>query len=330
MSSKQRLFALWLGLAALQLSGTASAAATDISSTPLVVATPNAVQPNLMFVLDDSGSMGFDFMPDHVNGDSTPDPQLCRSAGATSTNSGSFSNTCCQGGDSSNACWRGAAPFGSLRGHPPFLSASFNSMAYNPAIRYTPPLNADGTSRASMTLNNTSGWTVVANDAFGIQNTGNINLLTSYPDTEWCTDISYTDCLRNDNYILPGIVNNKSYTTFHATTASGNGNKATGAPDRPGTSAQAWGPHYYNINPAEYCDNINLRNCQTTETATFKSPRPCAGATPTPTPARPHRPQAPARRCAATTTPRHATPPNSSRPGQSGFLPPRRPAPRPC
>lgn len=274
MSSKQRLFALWLGLAALQLSGTASAAATDISSTPLVVATPNAVQPNLMFVLDDSGSMGFDFMPDHVNGDSTPDPQLCRSAGATSTNSGSFGNTCCQGGDSSNACWRGAPPFGNLRGHPPFLSASFNSMAYNPAIRYTPPLSSTGVSWSSMTSANTSGWTVVANDAFGIQNTSNINLLTSYPDTEWCTDISYTDCLRNDNYILPGIVNNKSYTTFHATTASGNGNKATGAPDRPGTSAQAWGPHYYNINPAEYCDNINLRNCQTTETATFKYPAP--------------------------------------------------------
>lgn len=274
MNSKQRLLALCLGMAALQLSSAAQAGVTDISSTPLVVASPNAVQPNLMFVLDDSGSMGFDFMPDHVNGDGSSNPQLCRSSGALPANSGEFTNTCCHNGDSGEACWRDAPPFGSRRGHPPFLSASFNSMAYNPAIRYTPPMGANGVSWASMTSANTSGWTSVANDGFGIQNSYNINLLTQFPDTEWCTDTSYSDCLRNGNYVLPGTVNNKSYTVFNATTASGNGYKATGAPDNAGTTAQTWGPHYYLINAAEYCDNINLRNCQSTASAVFKYPAP--------------------------------------------------------
>jgi len=268
MNTKTRSFGL-LGLlaslAAMALAPPAWAAATDIANTPLVVASPNAVQPNLIFVLDDSGSMDFDFMPDHVAG------AQCRSAGATATATGSFGNACCQGGNTSNACWRGNAPFGSLRGHPPFLSASFNNLAYNPAISYTPPVSAAGVSWNSQTSGNTSGWTNVRNDAYGIQNTGSINLLTQFPDSEYCVDDgSFSDCLRNDNYVLPGTVNGKAYTRFHETTASGSGSKASGAPDNPSTAAQSWGPHYYNIIASEYCDGPNLRNCQSTQTSVYR------------------------------------------------------------
>jgi type IV pilus assembly protein PilY1 len=42
----------------------AAAQTTDISTSPLVTAAPNAVKPNIMFILDDSGSMGRDYMPD--------------------------------------------------------------------------------------------------------------------------------------------------------------------------------------------------------------------------------------------------------------------------
>jgi type IV pilus assembly protein PilY1 len=55
--------------AALALGGVsfnAAAQSTDVASTPLITAAPNAVKPNIMFILDDSGSMGSDYMPDEA------------------------------------------------------------------------------------------------------------------------------------------------------------------------------------------------------------------------------------------------------------------------
>ena len=275
MNTHARQSSYWLGLVLLASSSELIAATTDISQTPLVVASPNAVKPNLLFVLDDSGSMGFDFMPDHINGTGSPDPRLCRSSGANEVDSGSFDSSCCRNGNSSQACWTGSAPsYNNRRAHPPFLSSSFNGMAYNPSTRYLPPVNSSGVSWSSMTSANTGGWTSVANDAYGIQSTSSVNLLTEFPDMEWCTDSSYSDCLRNDNYILPGRVNNKDYTTYLQTSASGSGLKVSGAPDNPSTTAQAWGPHYYKINAAEFCDEVNLRNCQSTANAVYKHPAP--------------------------------------------------------
>ncbi|MCV2359495.1 hypothetical protein LNV08_10960 [Paucibacter sp. TC2R-5] len=249
--------------------GLPSARATDISSSPLLVASPTSVKANLLFILDDSGSMDFDFMPDHTAGG------LCRSKGAGintgATYTGDFGNSCCQGGNTSTTCWSGTAPFGSRRGHPPFLTSSFNGMAYNPATVYLPPVDATGTVLASQT-----SWTSVRNDAYLVQNSSSINLLTQYPDTEWCVDDgTFSDCLRNGNYVLPGRVDGKLYTKFNATTASGTGKLATGAPDAATVvTNQSWGPHYYRILPSEYCDSDNLRNCQSGAGGAFTIPAP--------------------------------------------------------
>jgi type IV pilus assembly protein PilY1 len=43
------------------------AAQTDIAPAPLIVSSPQSVLPNLMFVLDDSGSMGWNYMPDEAD-----------------------------------------------------------------------------------------------------------------------------------------------------------------------------------------------------------------------------------------------------------------------
>jgi type IV pilus assembly protein PilY1 len=240
----------------------ASAAVTDIATAPLETSSNTSVLPNLMFVLDDSGSMNWDFLPDWAN------DNLCRMV------DGTFAGACCRDNSSTNgsssgssSCWQGSAPFGTWRGHPPFMASDFNTVYYNPAITYTPPLNADGTSKPSQTT-----YTSVKNDYYGIQTTSSINLTTQYPDTEWCTSTAYTDCLRNGNYILPGTVNSKNYTTFHATTGSGSGTMVSGTLASPTTSTRSWGPHYYSILPGEYCDNVNLRNCQTTQNATFSYP----------------------------------------------------------
>ena len=254
----------WALLAAMALPFAAHA--TDVYQQPLIVAAPDTVKANILFVLDDSGSMSFDFLPDHINGTSTGggDLALCRSGGATTTNSGTFTYPCCINGNESNACWQGVAPFGLLRGQPPFLAAGFNGLAYDPTIKYTPPAKANGTSWDSQTLANTNTWKSVKNDAYGVQNTSSIDLTSQFPDTEWCTDTSYSDCLRNDNYVLPGTVGGKTYTTYHPTTASGTGSVATGAPYSPTTATRTFGPHYYTITAGEYCNSSTLRDCQGT------------------------------------------------------------------
>lgn len=55
---------LGLLLAVPFLIAPAAAATTDLASTPMVTSNSASVLPNLMFVLDDSGSMDWDYMPD--------------------------------------------------------------------------------------------------------------------------------------------------------------------------------------------------------------------------------------------------------------------------
>ncbi|RZU00525.1 pilus assembly protein [Rivibacter subsaxonicus] len=263
----------WLLPMLLLAAAGAHAASTDIAAAPLVTSSPSTVLPNLMFVLDDSGSMDWDYMPDYVN------EGFCRASGAVSgTTNGNFNRACCQNASNnnsgSNSCWRGAAPFGEWRGHAPFLSSSFNGLYYNPAVTYRPPLKADLSSWPAQNSANTVAWTLVKNDAYNIQNTNSINLLTQFPDTEWCTSSAYTDCLRNGNYVLPGTVNGKAYTTFRAVTATGSGNIAIGQPDAATTEARSFGPHYYLINTAEWCNSPKLRDCQATSGGSYTYPAP--------------------------------------------------------
>ncbi len=212
------------------------AATLNLATVPLATATTTNVLPNLMFTLDDSGSMDSNYLPDWVN------DSICKST------SGNYNSACAN--------------------QPPYRSSDFNAIYYNPEIRYIPAMNADGTSKASQTT-----WTSVKNDAYNIQSTGSTNLVTSYADVEWCTSGAYTDCLRNNNYILPGTVNGKSYTTSRpSVTSTGSGTVATGSPFAPTTAARSWGPHYYTIAPGEYCDSPKLINCQTTQTVTFNYP----------------------------------------------------------
>lgn len=240
---------------AATLAGASHAANTDIANVPLVTSAPNAVLPNLMFILDDSGSMDWDFVPDLV------DDSRCRSTGATGTNSGNWGRAC--------------------QNEPPYRSSAYNGVYYNPAVTYLPPLYANGTSWPSQTSANTAGWTNVRNDAYGVQSGGSTNLITGYPDVRYCTDNTYTDCLRNGNYVLPGTVNGKNYTTRDGSvTATGTGSLAVGTPDGNPNSAGvstvdvSFGPHYYVINPAEYCSAPNLRDCQGTANTTYKYPAP--------------------------------------------------------
>ena len=60
-----RLFS-WLAIVPLLLCGPSFGALTDISDNPLSSAATATVKPNILFILDDSGSMNWKFMPDSM------------------------------------------------------------------------------------------------------------------------------------------------------------------------------------------------------------------------------------------------------------------------
>lgn len=210
------------------------AALTDLGTAPLVSATTGDVLPNLMYILDDSGSMGWDYMPDYVN-----DSNKCKSPTASSKEADAFTSSC-------------------AFGDPPYNANDFNTIYYNPETTYSPAKNSDGNDRTSMDSGNTGDWTSVPNDA--LTNSGgstrlvpNVGLTQGYPDRVWCNKIlgvtraDLSDplvCKKNSQYIYPnyaGALNqSQSYNQPYI----------------------AYGyPYYYKVAVGEYCTNKNLTTC---------------------------------------------------------------------
>ena len=221
-----------LALAVLIAPGLARAASTPISQTPLATAsTASTVLPNVMFALDDSGSMAWDYMPDNVNDSNT-------------------AKTC--GGSCDVVGGTAAAGF------PPFYATQFNMLAYNPLITYSPGVNYLGVS-----LGNASP-TAANNDPY-LSGAGTKNLVTSYTDLIYCTTTTptaanltdTTKCRRNGIgpatnpfiYATQGLPT----TTFkNALTFNTN-------------------PHYYTITPLEHCTDVTMTVCVASATPTTVS-----------------------------------------------------------
>ncbi len=232
----------------------ANAAVTDLGTAPLVSATTGDVLPNLMYILDNSGSMKSDYMPDYVNDSLTVNGSgvtlatgKCKTVGGAS--SGNFFTASCQLGD------------------PAYNTREFNSIYYNPEITYSPTLNADGSLKTAMTSANTAGWTVVPVDAYGVYSSSNATLVPTsstagYPDRVWCNTNSASTadlsnplvCRKNTQYIYPNNTGTQSTSFNQPYTAPGY-------------------PYYYTVAAGEYCTDKNLTSCITatapTATNTF-------------------------------------------------------------
>ena len=197
----------------------ASAAVTNIAQVPLLnIEGTGSVKPNLMLLFDNSGSMDQAYTPDYVN------DNLCR------TNALLSSGT--------TAC---------TVGHPPFMSPDFNKQYYNPNIRYSAPIKADGSYYDAMTAANTINWSAVTGDGFGARKTnmfGSVitttNLVSGFPDLKWCDPLNDSSCRENTaTYTYP---NNQ----FRS------------------PSAKLGNPYYYTIGVAEYCTDDLMQNCKST------------------------------------------------------------------
>ncbi len=228
----------------------AYAALTDLASQPLAnVAGTAAVKPNILYVLDDSGSMMQQYTPDYVSerwGTPGAAEMHCKNSGDTSylVRPGltvSDSNT------TRDLC---------LVGDPPYMTPDFNRQYYNPEVTYTPPVAWDGTPYPSQNAANTANWTAVPTDGFGIETKDQLeasvtttNLASGYPERVFCNSQARdpsdtTNCRANTGgYFYPDA-------TFRfGTNGSGTVKRRFGA------------PYYYRILPGEYCTDAELTNC---------------------------------------------------------------------
>jgi len=231
----------------LLLAGQTDAAVTDLSSTPLVNSSNTVVKPNLMYALDDSGSMAWDFLPDYAGtaaGDTTTS-NSCKSYPG-----GSLSLTGCTNGDT------------------PFANSDYNRIYYNPAITYAPPVDASGVSYTSYG----SPWTAVRVDGYNIQSHSTTNLVTGYPDSKWCTDSSLTaGCSANNDYTYPTAVNRyrKSVTGAPYYYVIVPQQYCTGADAKSCITAAGPTGIYTFPGKVRWCTNATLGNCQANRVGSY-------------------------------------------------------------
>jgi len=229
---------------------TAGAALTDIASSPLSKSGASIVKPNLMFLLDSSGSMDWDFMPDALGGGVAPnDENLCKSTGTTL-------DKCTDKSD------------------PARTAALSNGIYYDPSVTYTPAVKFDGTNYPS--YNNGSAvapitlWTAVKNDAYGIQFTGTTDLTVNFPDTVWCNTNSPSTSDRSPPFSgqckqpIQGGVWTYPNSTYNQ--------RFTVAGTNP--------PYYYTLSSLTWCSSRNTGiggfgsgTCQAKKTATYQYPK---------------------------------------------------------
>ena len=229
-------------LLALALCGSAHAALTDISTVPLntySAPTSTDVKPNVLFILDDSGSMDWDFMPDWACASQSLQSPSCNSAGQNPS---------------------------SARSEYLYRNAAYNGVYYNPAIYYKPPTAVGSTGALNTTTypsmtgvsvatgGNASAssaspnWKAVKNDAYGVQSIPNSATTTS--------DLS--------------TVNPYFFTTI-------TGEYCSSASLKTCTSATASSTGYTFAAPLRWCNSSGLGTCQAAFSTSFswaRSPAP--------------------------------------------------------
>lgn len=220
------------------------------SQNPLETSNALNVKPNLMFILDNSGSMLQDYLGDEILYQSN-----CK------TSLGFFSRNCASNdlglgnsditrsteiGDPSN----GTAP------DTPFFAYMFNKSYYNPNITYTPGVDWQGNS-----LGNQS-FTSASKNIY--QNTTKVNLSNGLRETYFCIL----------PIVLPINLLNKLTCRINGVDTPNPFNYHTEAYPNALFSFPVPGPFvpsYYDIIPTEYCDE-NLVNCSKTQTGIYQTP----------------------------------------------------------
>src|SRR5215813_5367249 len=184
--------------------GPTHAGPTDVSTVPLATSGGRSILPNLLFDLDDSGSMAWDFMPDYVSPDQgfLDQAQVCMFDANKTVKTNTLHGQYCHPSD------------------PPYAAGGangFNGIGYDPNFRYKPGVNVNG----QPLLNPPSGLplgpapistTTVPDDMyakFSSQGFNNVNLATSIPDISYCN--SKNVCKRPGANTTGAVVSGTSF-----------------------------------------------------------------------------------------------------------------------
>ena len=259
----------------------ASAGLLNIAPVPLAKSA-GAVNPNLLFLLDGSGSMAWEYLPDYIYSSGSTNFYACFDNGSEGTTAGKIS-------ESRRMC---------VIGDPPFMSPDFNKVYYNPDYTYPAGVNWDKSSKGDQII------TAAKTDPYGVQgydqlgnSVATVNLTTKYPDRVWCNTnaraaTDTTNCKTNSGYDYPtqaysyfpssgGVTGSssndyangsKSYASYQSTTL-------TKAPDASGYVPFRYvqgAPYYYRIVATEYCNDAALKTCiaATAPTGSYTYPAP--------------------------------------------------------
>jgi len=171
-------------IAACMVAQPALGALTDISTVPLGTAAGAGYLPNLLFTLDNSGSMDWDFLPDYVN----PSTSNVTSFPCMNDSTGS---TDCQLGD------------------PPYAAGgqfAMNGVGYDPNFNYLPGLDSNGQPHLTPPLDPTK----VPNDAY-LTGTGTTDVTSNVQDRRFCNNANppapgSAPCKRNGANDATGLV----------------------------------------------------------------------------------------------------------------------------
>ncbi|MGE0356819.1 MAG: pilus assembly protein [Burkholderiales bacterium] len=273
MSSPARLRRILAAALAVAATGLvtvrhAGAEIADLSTVPLANSPSDAVLPNMMYILDDSGSMAWTYMPDQIfrtSGGST----LYNCKKCTSSNCGTSTTSRGPGGTSSTTgsipCANTGTPDSVSTSNPPeygeapFYSSDFNKIWYNPDITYSPGVDSTGTSLGN------ANPVAASNDAY--LNGPKTNLVNGFKEVVYCNVSSPSGadlvnparCRKNGIHNVTPFATGTNYFLYWGSSGANVGFPTTDYWNKELISSS--NAHYFTITPHEYCSDANLVNC---------------------------------------------------------------------
>ena len=246
---------------------------TSIAEAPLNTGGVSIVRPNVVLLMDDSGSMQFQFMPDYLAYQASGTPPiaaLCDKGTANVAGSTPSARLTSVSGPCpvfSYPIMKDGMAFGDiLEPSPPAYSPDINQQYYNPEVSYSAPIKADLTFYPSMNGTSTTNggvagataaarnWRAILQDGYKVHTSNTFNM-EAWPISYYCDQQSTPNCAADPGYQYPEL----------ATVTAGNTAKRTKIePNAGGTAAQrlAFGaPHYYRLGVSTYCQEEQLNNC---------------------------------------------------------------------
>ncbi len=176
---KNKRLRLWVAIIALNLMNftqMVEAATITLATSPLANVSTDVVRPNIMYVLDNSGSMRWDYLPDYVSFgiSGVTGSQICWN-GTNNSNSLSTCNSGTTASPLNSSDMTGSAV------QVPFMTSDINYIYYNPNTYYQPPLKADKTSYAN------SSVIAAYTDGFAASGSTNFKIGTTVTSSLSCT-----------------------------------------------------------------------------------------------------------------------------------------------